>query len=63
MRHASSSIITIILPIDFTRLVFTLILAYWLFGETLDVWTGIGAIIILSSAVYMTHHEEHKKFI
>lgn len=45
--------LTIILPLDFTRLIFTLILAYWLFRERLDVWTGIGAIIILSSAVYM----------
>lgn len=45
--------LTIILSFDFTRLIFTLILAYWLFGERLDVWTGMGAIVILASSVYM----------
>ena len=52
--------LTTILPLDFTRLVFTLILAYWLFGETMDIWTGIGGIVILSSAVYIAHREGYK---
>ncbi len=55
--------LTILLPLDFTRLVFTIILAYWLFNEKLDLWAGIGAVIILSSAVYMAHQLTQKNTV
>lgn len=42
----------VIMPIDFTRLIFTAILAYWAFGQELDSYTFIGAGIITAVAVY-----------
>ncbi len=49
-----------ILPFDFTRLLFVSILAYFFFGEVLDGWTLIGALIIVASTVAATHHEGRK---
>jgi drug/metabolite transporter (DMT)-like permease len=42
---------------EFSRLPFTVALAYVAFGETIDVWTWIGALIIFASAVYITRRE------
>lgn len=49
-----------ILPFDFSRLLFVSILAYFFFGEVLDTWTLIGALIIIASTVAATHHESRK---
>jgi drug/metabolite transporter (DMT)-like permease len=38
-------------PYDFSRLIFTSILAYFVFGETSDVHTWVGAAIIITSAL------------
>lgn len=46
-----------LLPFDFTRLIFTAFFAYFLFGETMDSHTLLGATIIMSSAVYIAHRE------
>jgi drug/metabolite transporter (DMT)-like permease len=42
---------------EFSRLPFTVVLAYVAFGETIDLWTWIGALIIFASAVYITRRE------
>ncbi|MBX9591439.1 MAG: DMT family transporter [Hyphomonadaceae bacterium] len=42
---------------EFSRLPFTVALAYVAFGETIDLWTWIGALIIFVSAVYITRRE------
>lgn len=49
--------LTLLLPFDFSRLLLTVVFAYLLFGEIIDIWSGIGAIVILSSAVYIVYHE------
>lgn len=49
--------LTLLLPFDFSRLLFTLLFAYLLFGEVMDIWSGVGAIVILSSAVIVTRQE------
>jgi drug/metabolite transporter (DMT)-like permease len=46
-----------VLPIDFTRLIFTAILAYWLYDEMSDIWTWAGAALIFASAVYIAQRE------
>ncbi|MDX1974689.1 MAG: DMT family transporter [Rickettsiales bacterium] len=53
----------ILMPVDFTRLIFTAILAYILFGETLDTHTISGALIIVASTVYIAHREAKKSAI
>ncbi|MBN8530855.1 MAG: DMT family transporter [Alphaproteobacteria bacterium] len=46
-----------VIPFDFTRLVFTAILAYLVFGEVLDFWTAIGAAIIMAGSIYAGRRE------
>lgn len=52
---------TAIMPIDFTRLLFAAVIGYIFFDETPDIYTFIGASIILSSAVYAAHREAKRK--
>ena len=42
---------------EFSRLPFTVAIAYLAFGETIDIWTWIGALFIFASAVYITRRE------
>jgi drug/metabolite transporter (DMT)-like permease len=46
-----------LMPFDFTRLIFTAIFAYFLFGETLDGPTLLGSLIIVASTVYIARRE------
>ncbi len=46
-----------LMPIDFMRLVFTAILAYFIFEEVIDIYTAIGGFIIVFSAVYISWRE------
>jgi drug/metabolite transporter (DMT)-like permease len=50
-----------LMPLDFTRLVFTAILAYLFFGETIDSQTILGSAVIVASAVYIGHREAKKR--
>jgi drug/metabolite transporter (DMT)-like permease len=51
----------VLMPFDFTRLVFTAILAYLVFGEVMDDNTVLGALIIVASTVYIAHRETRAK--
>ncbi len=50
----------VLMPFDFMRLVFTAILAYMVFGERLDIWTALGATVIVGSSVFITWRERRK---
>lgn len=50
-----------LMPFDFTRLIFTAMLAYPFFGETMDFYTVLGSAIIVASTVYIAHREARKK--
>lgn len=47
----------VLMPFDFTRLIFTAGLAYYFFGETLDSPTIAGSLVIVASTVYIAHRE------
>ncbi len=49
---------TVVLPFDFLKLIWVSIFGFWLFGEVADLWTWIGAAIIIASAFYMAHREK-----
>lgn len=53
------SLVTVVslLPLDFTRMVYTSVLAWAVFGETSDGWTWVGAAIIVTSAALMARHD------
>lgn len=53
--------IAALMPFDFTRLVFTAIIAYLWFGETLDTPTILGAGVIAASTIYITRREARLK--
>jgi drug/metabolite transporter (DMT)-like permease len=42
---------------EFSRLPFTVAIAYAAFGETIDIWTWVGALVIFASAIYITRRE------
>jgi drug/metabolite transporter (DMT)-like permease len=46
-----------LVPFDFTRLIYTSILAYFIFNETSDLRIWIGAAIIIASAAFMAHRD------
>jgi drug/metabolite transporter (DMT)-like permease len=49
MRVGDISAVT---PFRYTRLVFALIIALFVFGERPDAWTLIGAAIVVASGLY-----------
>ena len=55
--------LVVLLPFDFTRLIFTAILAYLFFGETVDAHTLAGSAVIVASAVYIAYREARNKKI
>ena len=46
-----------VLPFDFARLVFVAILGFLLFGERPDLWTWIGAAVVVAATGYIAHRE------
>lgn len=54
--YALAPLVTL-MPFDFTRLITTALFAYLLFGETIDIWTWIGAAIIIASAVFTARRD------
>jgi len=49
--------LVVLMPLDFSRLVFTALMAYAMFGETLDGPTLLGSLIIVASTVYIARRE------
>ena len=48
---------TAVLPFDFVRLPLIAVMGWFVFGQSLDAWTGVGAVIIIGSSVYIAHRE------
>ena len=48
---------TAVVPLDFTRLPFAVTIGWFAFGEFPDVWTWVGAVFIVASAVYIARRE------
>lgn len=42
---------------EYIRLVFAVIAGFTIFAEIPDIWTGIGALIIVGATLYITRHE------
>lgn len=49
--------ITLLQPIGFLSLIYNTLLGYFLFFQKPDVWTFVGAAVIFSSALYISHRE------
>ena len=47
--------------LDYVRLVYSVILGYLLFGDLPDIWTWLGAVVIIGASIYTIHREGKKK--
>lgn len=56
-RAYASADASLIASLDFARLPFAVSFGYALFGETIDMWTWIGAGVIFTAGVYIAHRE------
>ena len=52
---------TVVSPLDFARLPVIAILAMLVYGETLDAWVFVGAVIIFAGNYLNIWFESHKK--
>lgn len=59
-KSYSKADMNVVLPFDFSRLIFITIFAYIFFGEVIDIYSAIGAVIIFSSSLYVAKKEASK---
>ena len=57
VRGYAATDASLAMTFEFSRLPFVVAIAYLAFGETIDIWTWIGALVIFASAVYITRRE------
>jgi drug/metabolite transporter (DMT)-like permease len=57
MRGFATTDASLVMTFDFSRLPFAVAIGWLMFGETIDVWTWVGATIIFASAIYITRRE------
>jgi drug/metabolite transporter (DMT)-like permease len=48
---------SIVMSFDYARLPFVALIAWFVFGEVPDLWTWIGAAVIVASSTYIAHRE------
>lgn len=51
-RAFALSEMVLLMPFEFVRLLMTAVLAWWWFGETLDIYTALGALLIVLGSVW-----------
>jgi Permeases of the drug/metabolite transporter (DMT) superfamily len=57
LRGFASMDASMVFTFEFSRLPFAVLAGYFFLGETTDIWTWVGALIIFSSAAYITRRE------
>lgn len=57
MRGFAAIDASLVLTFEFSRLPFVVGIGYVMFGEIIDMWTWIGAAIVMGSAAYIAHRE------
>ena len=48
-------------PIEYVRLIYAGLIGYFLFGETIDIWTVAGGAIIVGAALFIAREESQRK--
>ncbi len=46
-----------VLPLDFTKIIWGAMIGYFVFAESVDAWTWAGAAIIFAGVTYITYRE------
>ena len=53
-KHADA---TVLMPLDFIRLIWAALIGFFAFGQIPDLWTWVGGAIIFTSATYISYRE------
>jgi drug/metabolite transporter (DMT)-like permease len=48
---------SLLAPFDYTTLIWATVLGFFVFGDLPDAWTVVGALIIMSSGLYLLRRE------
>ncbi len=48
---------TVLMPLDFTKMIWAAVLGFLFFGQVPDLWTWIGGTVIFASATYISYRE------
>lgn len=48
----------IVAPMQYSQMIWAIIFGYFLFDESIDLWTGVGAIVIIAAGVYIVLRED-----
>ena len=57
-RYADASVLA---PFSYSQLVWVTLLGFVMFGEIPDIWTAVGAAIIIASGLYTAHRERVRR--
>jgi drug/metabolite transporter (DMT)-like permease len=57
-RYADASVLA---PFSYSQLVWVTLLGFFIFGEVPDVWTLVGATVIIASGLYTAHRERMRR--
>jgi drug/metabolite transporter (DMT)-like permease len=57
-RYADASVLA---PFSYTQLLWVSILGFLIFGEVPDLWTVVGAAVIVGSGLYTAHRERVRR--
>lgn len=57
-RYADASVLA---PFSYSQLVWVTILGFLMFGEIPDIWTAVGAAVIIASGLYTAHRERVRR--
>ena len=55
--------VSVVIPFRYTRLLFGTALGIWLFGETIDRTTILGALIVICAGLYILHRERRSTLL
>ena len=48
---------TVMNPIDYLQILLAAAMGFWLFNEVPSIWTGVGAVVIIVSTLYILFRE------
>ncbi len=49
---------TLVLPVDFTKVIWASLIGFFFFDQVPEIWVGIGALIVFSAVFYNAWHEK-----
>lgn len=52
---------SVMASLDYVRLVYSVLFGFWLFNTLPDIWTWVGATVIIGASIYTIHREGQKK--